>query len=106
MVHRIQNGKRQHASRQKLTLDVNCQAGFTASVTAEAPVSTLWIPNDTESTIKQAEISGEMCSLEAACVPFSFPQVEDPVLQNAFGSSLFFFSQSQNISSVIRPRVL
>lgn len=96
MVHRTQDRKQQHPSRQKLILHVNCQAGFTA----EAPISTLWIPDDTESTIKQAEVSGEMCSLEAACVPFALPQVEGPVLQNAFGSGLIFFS------SVISPRVL
>lgn len=105
-IYGTQNRKKQHPLRQKPTLHVNCQAGFTASITAEAPVSTLWFPNDTESTIKQAEISGEMCGLEAACVPFSLPQVKDPVLQNAFGSGLVFFSQSQNVSSVIRLRVL
>lgn len=72
------------------------------SITAEAPVSTPWIPNYTESTIIPAEVSGEMYSLEAAYVSFQFQEVKDPKLPKAFGSTILFFSQSQNVSTVIR----
>lgn len=43
-----------------------------------------------------------MYSLEAAYVSFQFQEVKDPQLPKAFGSTILFFSQSQNVSTVIR----
>lgn len=71
-------------------------------ITAEVPGSSYRISNYTKPISILAEISGGMCSLEAAYVSFQFQEVKHPNLPKAFGSTILIFVQPQNVSKVIR----
>lgn len=71
------------------------------AITAKVPGSSSQISNCTKGNGTLAE-SLEKCSLEAAYVSFQFEEVKHPKLPKAFGSTILFFVQSQNVFILIR----